>query len=421
MNILIKSAVIIDSSSQFHRQKKDIFISDGIIQKIDDNIKFEGNCELIERPNLYISNGWFDSSVSFGEPGFEERETISNGLETAAKSGFTAVAVNPNTNPIIDSKSGVEFLINTSRLHTTTLHPIGALTKNSEGKEITEMYDMSNSGAIAFGDYKKATSNDNLMKIALQYAQNFDGLVLSFPQNDSIAHGGIANEGENSTKLGLKGNPALAEHLQIARDLFLLEYTGGKLHIPTISTKKSIELIAEAKKKGLQVTCSVAVHNLLLSDKELHGFDSNCKVNPPLRDQEDMEALQNAVRKGLIDVITSDHSPIDIEQKKVEFNQAMYGTIGLESAFGALNSIFELDEIIPCLTNRARKTFGLPTSTIEIGNKAELSLFSPTDEYEFSTDHIYSTSKNSVFLGKALKGKVFGICNGSKVVLNSQN
>lgn len=419
MNILIKSAVIIDSSSQFHRQKKDILISNGIIHKIDNSIQGGDNCEVIEIPNLYISNGWFDSSVCFGEPGFEERETISNGLGAAAKSGFTAVAVNPNTNPIIDSKSGVEFLINASRLHATTLHPIGALTKNSEGKEMTEMYDMSNSGAIAFGDYKKATSNDNLMKIALQYAQNFDGLVLSFPQNDSISHGGIANEGENSTKLGLKGNPALAEHLQIVRDLFLLEYTGGKLHIPTISTKKSIELIAEAKNKGLQVTCSVAVHNFFLSDDELHGFDSNCKVNPPLRTKDDVEALQNAVRNGLIDAITTDHNPIDIEHKKVEFNQAMYGSIGLESAFGALNSIFELDEIIPCLTNRARKAFGLPTNTIETGNKAELSLFSPSGEYEFSTDHIHSTSKNSVFLGKTLKGTVFGICNGSKVVLNS--
>lgn len=418
MNILIKSAIILDAASPFHRQKKDILISNGTIQQIADTIEASANTQLVEKENLYVSNGWFDCSVCFGEPGLEERETILNGLKTAARSGFTAVAVNPNTDPIIDSKSGVEFLINSSKGEATKLYPIGALTKNSEGKEMTEMFDLKNSGAIAFADYKSAITNDNLMKIALLYAQNFDGLVMSFPQNNSIAHGGIANEGENSTKLGLKGNPALAEHLQIARDLFLLEYTGGKLHIPTVSTQKSIELIAEARKKGLQVSCSVAVHNVCLSDDELSEFDSNCKVNPPLRTKADVLALQDAVRKGLIDAITSDHHPIDIEHKKVEFNQAEYGTIGLESAFGVLNSIFELDEFLPLITYKARKTFGIEVPAISEGNPCELSLFSPKGEYTFTQDNILSTSKNSAFLGKTLKGRVYGIYANNKLILN---
>lgn len=408
MNILIKSAIIIDSSSPHHRQKKDILLANGNIQEIADSINQPENCKIIDLENLYVSNGWFDSSVCFGDPGFEERETIANGLKTAAKSGFTAVAVNPNTNPIIDSKAGVDYLINQSKGFLTALLPIGALTTKSEGKTMAELYDMQKSGAIAFGDYAKPIQHDNVMKIALQYAQNFEGLILSFPQNDAIAHNGLVNEGENSTKLGLKGNPALAEYLQIARDLFLLEYTGGKLHIPTISTKKSIDLIKEAKDKGLAVTCSVAVHHLVLSDDELHSFDSNLKVTPPLRTHSDVKALQDAVKNGWIDCITSDHNPIDIEQKKVEFNQAEFGTIGLESAFGALNSVLELDQFIPCLTHRPRKVFGLEKSSIQEGNWANLTLFNPKGEREFTKQEILSSSKNSAFLGKTLKGRVYG-------------
>ena len=415
MNILIKAAIIIDSSSLFHRQKKDIRIVNGEIKEIADSISSNGDDQVIEKENLYVSNGWFDTSVSFGDPGYEERENVSNGLETAAKSGFTAVAVNPNTNPIIDSKAGVEYLLNRANGSSTNLYPIGALTSKSEGKELAELFDLQNAGAIAFGDYNKSISNDNLMKIALQYGQNFDGLIMSFPQNDAIAHNGLANEGENSTKLGLKGNPALAEHLQITRDLFLLEYTGGKLHIPTVTTEKSIALIKEAKDKGLNVTCSVAVHHLFLTDDELSSFDANVKVSPPLRAKSDVMALREAVRKGYVDCITSDHNPIDIEHKKVEFNQAKFGTIGVESAFGALNAILELDEFIPCLTNRPRKTFNLSGLTIAEGKQAELTLFNPKGESVFTESDILSTSKNSAFFGKSLKGSVYGTINKGEI------
>ena len=268
MTTLLKSATIIDATSSYHKQTKDILITDGIITKIDDSILATKEYQIIELDNLHVSTGWFDTSVSFGEPGYEERETIKNGLLVAAKSGFTEVAVNPNTNPVIDNKSAVEFLINKANGFATNLYPIGTLTQQSKGIEMAEMYDMQQSGAIAFGDYNKPITNDNLLKIALLYTQNFDGLALSFPKNIAIAGEGVANEGKNSTVLGLKGIPALAEEIQISRDLFLLEYTGGKLHIPTISTEKSVELIKEAKKKGLDVTCSVAVHNLVLTDEE---------------------------------------------------------------------------------------------------------------------------------------------------------
>ena len=418
MSTLLKSATIIDSRSQFNNQKKDILITNGVIEKIENSIPTKSEYTVVNLDNLHVSNGWFDTSVSFGEPGFEERETIANGLKTAALSGFTAVAVNSNTNPFIDNKSAVEFLINKSFGSATTLFPIASLTQKSEGKEMAELFDMKQSGAIAFGDYKKPLGNDNLMKVALLYAQNFDGIVFSFPKNNSIAGEGLVNEGENSTKLGLKGIPALAEHLQIARDLFLLEYTGGKLHIPTISTEKSVELIKEAKKKGLQVTCSVSVEHLTLTDDELHGFDSNVKINPPLRTAKDCKALIKAVKSGVIDIITSDHNPIDIENKKVEFSAAKNGTIGLESLFGALNNKIDFTTIIDSFTTKPREIFNLEICTIEIGEKADLTLFNPELSYSFSSKEIISTSKNSAFLGKKLKGKAYGIYANNQLVIN---
>ncbi|MDP4600717.1 MAG: dihydroorotase [Polaribacter sp.] len=418
MKTLLKNATIIDVESQYHQQKKDVLISNGIIEKIDNLIEVSSDTTTVNLENLHISCGWFDTSVCFGEPGFEERETIKNGLQVASKSGFTVVAVNPNTHPVIDSKSDVEFLINKASKFATKLFPIGALTKNCEGKDLAELFDMQQSGAIAFGDYTKPISNDNLMKIALLYAQNFDGLIISFPKNNSIAAEGIVNEGINSTQLGMKGIPSLAEHLQISRDLFLLEHTGGKLHIPTISTAKSVELIKAAKVKGLQVTCSVSVHHLVLTDDELHGFDSNFKTTPPLRTKEDVKALQKAVKSGVIDIITSDHNPMDIEHKKVEFSEAKNGVIGLESAFGALNSILDLTDFIPLLTSKPRSIFGLEKVSIKEGAKANVSLFNPAGKVVFTAKNILSASKNSPFIDKNLEGKVYGIFANNQLILS---
>ena len=417
MTLLIKSATIIDKTSPFHNQKKDLLIENGIIIKIENSIENKNNFKEIKLNNLHISQGWFDTSVCFGEPGFEDRETIENGLNTAAKSGFTAVAVNPNTCPVADNKATIEFIKNKACGFATSLYPLGSLTKNSKSEDIAELFDMKNYGAIAFGDYKKPISNANLLKISLQYAQNFDGLIMSYPQDNSIALNGLVNEEENSTKLGLKGLPALAEEMQIARDLFILEYTGGKLHIPTISTAKSVQLIKDAKKKGLQVTCSVAAHNLVLTDDELKSFDSNTKVLPPLRTSKDVKALIKGLNEGVIDIITSDHNPIDIEHKKVEYSNAKFGTIGLESLFGALNKVIETTILIACLTTNPRKIFNIESNNIKEGEKAEFTLFNPDDSYTFTEANILSTSKNSIFLNKKLTGKVYGVIANNKTIL----
>ncbi len=417
MNILLKSVKIIDKSSAYNHQVKDVLIKNGIITNISDKISKPNNCKEITLNNLHISNGWFDTSVSFGEPGFEERENIEHGLEVAAKSGFTAVAVNPNTNPVIDHKSAVEFLKNKAIDKAVDLYPIGNLTQHADGKELAEYFDMQNSGAIAFGDYNKSISNANILKLALLYAQNFDGLMMSFPQDKSLSTLGFVNESVNSTKLGLNSIPALAEELQIVRDLFLLEYTDGKLHVPTISTAKSVKLIKDAKKKGLKVSCSVSAHHLLLTDNELQAFDTNYKVLPPLRSLKDTRALIRGVKDGTIDMVTSDHNPIDIENKKVEFENAFYGTIGLESAFGSIQPLLGLDTAITSLSDNPRTIFGLPKLKIAEGEKANLTLFDPEIEYTFTETNILSKSKNSAFLGKELKGIVYGIYANNQLIL----
>ena len=416
MNLIIRNATIIDSKSSHHNQKRDLKISGNTIEKIGKNLPSDDKCKEIDLENLHLSPGWFDTSVSFGEPGFEDRETIANGMSVAAKSGFTAVALQPNSFPVIDNQSQVRFVKEKASGNAVNLFPIGALTKGSEGIDLAELFDMKNAGAIAFGDYGKNVANANLLKIGMQYVQDFDGLVIAFSQDEKIKGNGVVNEGIVSTRLGLKGIPALAEELAIARNLFLLEYTGGKLHIPTVSTSKSVELIKAAKEKGLQVTCSVAVHHLVLTDEKLEGFDTRVKVSPPLRDENTRKVLVKAVENGTIDIITSDHNPIDIEHKKMEFDMAKNGTIGLESAFGALLNVLPLETIIAKLTE-GKSVFGIENNIIEEGAVANLTLFNPSVKWIFGKENILSKSKNSAFLGENMVGKVYGIYNNRKLVL----
>lgn len=417
MNALVKSATIVDPKSDFHNETVDILIEKGVISKISKRISNPKNYKEIRLNNLHVSQGWFDSSVSFGEPGYEERETIENGLNTAAYSGFTSVAVNANTNPVIDTNADITFVKSKAGKHATKLYPIGALTKKSEGEELAELFDMKNSGAVAFYDYQHPIENPNLMKLALQYASNFNGLVCSYPQESKISGSGVMNENVTSTSLGLKGNPALAEEMQVARDLFILEYTEGKLHIPTISTAKSVALIRAAKQKKLNVTCSVAIHNLIFTDKVLETFNTNFKVLPPLRTQTDIDALIEGLKDGTIDMVTSDHNPIDIEDKKVEFDFAKYGTIGLESAFGALHSVFTTKKTIELLT-KGKDRFSIESVSISVGNKADLTLFNPNSKELFTKEKMTSRSKNSIFENKELKGTVYGIISNNMVKLS---
>ena len=416
MKLIIRKATIIDTESAYHNKVVDIQINGKFIEKIGDKLPRNKDYEEFQKENLHVSRGWFDSSVCLGEPGFEERESISNGIEVAAKSGFTSIALQPNTSPILDNQSQINFVKEKAKNAVCDLFPIGAFTKNSEGKDLAELYDMKKAGAIAFGDYTKNQTNANLMKIGLQYAQDFDGLVIAFCQEENIKGNGVVNEGTVSTRLGLKGIPTLAEEIMVARNLFLLEYTGGKMHIPTISSAKSVALIKEAKAKGLNVTSSVAVHHLVLTDEFLEGFDTRYKIMPPIRDEKNRKALIKAVKDGVIDMITSDHNPLDIEHKKMEFEMASYGTIGLESAFGALQTVLPLDCIIEKL-NAGKKIFNIKQSVIKEKELANLTLFNPDENWIFTKESILSKSKNSAFLNQKMKGKVYGIYNNGKLVV----
>ena len=407
-HIVIREAKIIDPNNSLHNQVVDILIAEDTIEKIGKNLQVPNNTKELKFENLHVSKGWFDTSVCFGEPGYEDRETIANGMKVAAKSGFTGIALQPNTLPVLDNQSQIRFVIDRSIDAAIDLFPIGSLTKNSEGVDMAELFDMRNAGAIAFGDYNKNTTNANVLKIALQYVQDFDGLIITYCQDEKIKGNGVANEGVVSTRLGLKGIPALAEELMVARNLFLLEYTGGKLHIPTISTAKSVELIKDAKAKGLNVTCSVAVHHLTLTDEMLDEFDTRYKVTPPLRDEATRQALLQGLKDGVIDCITSDHNPMDIEHKKLEFDLAKNGTIGLESAFGALQTVLPLDVVIEKLTS-GRKVFKITEDQIKEGELANLTFFNPSKEWVFTKENIQSKSKNSAFLNQKMKGEVYGI------------
>lgn len=420
MNLIIRQAKIIDAGGPYHNRVVDLQLKNGIITHIAAQIDAEKGATVIQHDNLHLSQGWFDSSVSFGEPGFEERETIANGLTVAAKSGFTAVALQPNSYPVIDNQSQVNFVHSRAQGHPVRLFPIGALTKNSEGNDMAELFDMKRAGAVAFGDYAKSMSNANLLSIALQYTQDFDGLVIAFSQDADLKGQGVANEGAVATGLGLKGIPALAEELQVARNLALLEYSGGRLHIPTISTAQSVTMIRNAKAKGLAVSCSVAVHQLVLTDQKLEGFDTRFKVSPPLRTDADRKALIKGLKDGTIDMITSDHNPIDIEHKKMEFDTAKNGTIGLESAFGALMTVLPLDLVIQKLT-AAKAVFrngpAREPEFISENTAADLTLFNPDGKWIFTKDAIRSKSKNTAFLNTAMRGTVYGIISQGQSII----
>lgn len=416
MNILLKSAKIIDPTSSFHGNTLDILICNGIIDKIDKYIDAP-KASVIEHKNLCVSLGWFDSSVSFGEPGYEERETLDQGLSVAAASGFTQIAYNTNTNPLPTSKADISFLLR-SALHTpTTLHPKGHITAQNNAQQLAELHDLSQAGAICFSNHKQPIDDPHLLLLALQYARGFDGLVESFPIDPQLAVHGVMHEGKVSTLLGLTGIPNLAEEIRIRRDLSILSYTGGKLHIPTISTAEGVGFIRQAKKDKIDVSCSVAIHNLIMTDEQLDGFDTRYKLMPPLRESKDQKALLKGLKDGTIDMVTSDHQPMDIEHKKVEFEHAAYGSLGLETAFGSLCTMMHAEDAALIL-NRGKERFGVSQQSIQIGAQADLTLFTADGTTIVSKEGILSRSKNSAYLGKELKGTVIGVVNNNSIFQN---
>lgn len=419
MTILIRKASILHPGSTLHGQVKDILITNGIISKIGDNITDNADT-IIEQDGLYVSAGWVDIYAHFCDPGFEFKETLETGAAAAAAGGYTHVFILPNTSPAIHSKSQVEYVKEKSRALPVNIHPIGAISKNAEGKDLAEMYDMFSCGAMAFSDGVKPVQSSGLLLKALQYVKAFDGIIIQMPDDKSIGTHGLVNEGIISTRLGLPGKPSIAEEMMVARDIELAAYTDSKLHFTGISSQKSLQLIQKAKNDGLKVSCSVTPYHLYFSDEDLTGYDTNLKVNPPLRTPDHVQALKEAVNNGVVDGIASHHFPQEWDSKTCEFEYAAYGMTGLETAFGVAGATgitperwIELSVINP------RNIFNLPGAEIKEGIVADLTLFNPATSYTFNEKDIRSKSKNSPFTGKTLKGKVIGIINGEKVFLNN--
>ena len=386
MKILLKNATIIDRSNPLHCQSVSLLIEDGVIKEIEKNINTKVDITIKEK-NLHVSRGWWDPSVSFGEPGYEERETLNNGLTTAAKSGFTSIGLNPDVHPVSDNHGAISYLINKSIGYSTNIHPIGCLTQSAEGKQMASLYDMKEAGAITFGDYKSPIENSNLLKIALEYSQSFNGIISSYPLDEKISLGGMMNEGATSNELGLKGYGSYAESSRVFRDIKILEHTGGKLHFSFISSKDSVNLIEDAKKRGLKVTCSTSLPHLLFTDSSLKDFDSQFKFFPPLRTDEDRSALREGLLSGTIDCVTAMHEPKNIEIKNLDFCSAADGSIGLESFFPLLNTIFPIEKTIQFLT-RGKPIFGINDLEIEVGNHANITMFDP-DVKNIFTERIF--------------------------------
>lgn len=418
MKVLIKKARVSGPSSAFHGQVKDIFIVNGRIEKISDDIAEKADT-VIEQENLHASIGWMDIFANFSDPGYEHRETIETGAAAAAAGGFTDVMIIPNSNPPISSKSQVEYIIKKAAPLPVNIYPIASITKNAEGKELSEMYDMHASSAQAFSDGTEPVQSPGVMLKALQYVLAVNGTVIQVPNDKSISRNGLMNEGIASTRLGLPGKPAIAEELMIARDIELLQYTGSRLHITGVSTKKGIELISHAKKAGLQISCSVTPYHGWFCDEDLAGYDTNLKVDPPLRNKDDREAVRRAIVDGIADCIASHHMPRHWDDKTCEFEYAKNGMIGLESLFGVVNSYGkDIHALIEQLTITPRKLFGIEIPIMKEGAAACITLFDPAAAYTFDEKMIRSRSHNSAFIGKQLKGKVIGIINKNQVVIN---
>ncbi len=415
MNLLVKGITIADPNSQFNQQITDVRIENGKIAAISKSLSPLKNEAVFEADGAVLSPGFFDLNCMIGDPGLETKEDIQTATAVAKAGGFTGLAVLPTTKPVVQSKGEVEYILNRAKGNLVDVYPIGAISNNLEGKELAELFDMKNAGAVAFSEGSKAIADDGFVSRALQYCLGFGGLLMLYPENKSIAGKAQVNESANSVLLGMKGVPALAEEMQISRDIFLATYHNAPIHISNVSTAGAVALIKKAKKDGVQITCDVAAHQLIFTEELLNGFDSNYKVKPPLRGKADQKALINGLKDGTIDAISSQHRPHEIEFKDVEFEIAAYGIIALQTVLPLLiKAGLDANLITEKLAINPRKILKLDIPVLKVGEAANFVVYHPAQKWDYNVANNASKSKNSPLLGNTLTGKVNLIYNNNQ-------
>ena len=415
MNLLIKGVTIVDPNSAFNQQICDVRVVQGKISAIAKKLETQQKEQVVDAVGAIISPGFFDLNCTIGDPGLETKEDIQSGTEAAKAGGFTGLAVLPTTKPVVQSKGEVAYILNKAKNNLVDVYPIGAISQNLEGKELTEMFDMQTAGAIAFSDGNNAIKDDGFMSRALQYGLGFGALLMVHPENKALAGKAQINESQNNVLLGMKGVPALAEEMQISRDIFLATYHHAPIHISNISTAGSVGLIKKAKKDGVKITCDVAAHQLVFTEELLNDFDSNYKVKPPLRSKADKKALINGLKEGTIDAISSQHQPQEIEFKAVEFEIAAYGIIALQTVLPLLvQAGLDSLQIVEKLAINPRKILNLPVPTLQLNANANFVIYHPTQQWQYNAANNYSKSNNSPLLGKTLTGKVQLVYNNNQ-------
>ena len=415
MTVLIKNGRVIDPTNGLD-EPKDLLIDKGKIKALESpgkiNIGTGEKPSIIDAKDCVVCPGLIDMHVHFREPGFEYKETIESGCRSAAAGGFTSVAVMPNTNPVNDTRSVTEHLLSLAKTKgIINVYAIAAITRNLAGERLSEMADLKDAGAIAFSDDGRPVMNNELMRRAFEYSKMFKLPLIQHSEMLDLTEGGCMNEGIVSTELGLKGMPAEAEDIMVYRDIALLEKTGGRLHVAHISSKNSVDLVRQAKSRGLPVTCEVAPHHFTLTDEAVRGYDTNTKMSPPLRTISDVDAIKKGLKDGTIDIIATDHAPHDIVDKQVEYQNACFGIVGLETALPLSlklvdEKILSMSELIKKLTSTPAGIFNLSSGNLSLGNDADILIFNPNFEYSIDISKFHSKSKNSPFDGWKVKGKV---------------
>ncbi len=422
MSLHIKNAIIVNAN-KIESRPQDILLEKGVIAQIAPSIE-NGQHKIIDAKGKYVLPGLIDMHVHLREPGREDKETIETGSQAAAKGGFTTIMCMPNTNPVIDSCMIVEAIIKEAkRVGLVNVIPVGAISKGQKGEELVDMFELKKAGCLALSDDGKAVVNSQLMRRAMEYSKMVDILLIEHCQDHLLSCGSVMNEGYNSTLLGLKGDPGVSEAIIVARDIELANYLRVKIHLAHMSLKRSIELIRHAKSQGIQVTAEACPHHFSLTDEEVKSYDTNTKVNPPLRAKEDVEAIKQAIKDGTIDCIVTDHAPHTAEEKELDFDHAPFGMVGLETAIGLVitelveQKVITWPQMVEKMSTSPARIVGLKgKGSIKEGYDADVTIIDPQMEWIVEKEDFVSKSKNSPFIGRRLKGLVTTTILGGKVV-----